>query len=60
DTRSFLLSLHDGSPDFRAINREWAKELPAVRWKLINLKKLKTENADKHAWQRAELENVWR
>lgn len=55
-TRRFLLSLHDGTPDFAAIDRLQAADLPAVRWKLINLEKLKYENADKHAEQRDRLE----
>ncbi len=43
NTKRFLLSLHDGLPDFDAIGRPEAANLPAVRWKLINLKK--TEKA---------------
>lgn len=56
NTKRFLLSLHDGSPDFDAIDRPRAADLPAVRWKLINLEKLKNENTAKHAEQRHELE----
>lgn len=56
NTKRFLLSLHDGSPDFDAIDRPRAAELPAVRWKLIHLEKLKNENAVKHAEQRRKLE----
>ncbi|MEH6641084.1 nucleotidyl transferase AbiEii/AbiGii toxin family protein [Vreelandella glaciei] len=56
NTKRFLLSLHDGSPDFDAIDRLRAAALPAVRWKLINLEKLKNENAAKHAEQRRKLE----
>lgn len=56
NTKRFLLSLHDGIPDFDAIDRPRAAALPAIRWKLINLKKLKNENAAKHAEQRHELE----
>lgn len=55
NTKRFLLSLHDGMPDFDAIDRPRAADLPAVRWKLINLEKLKNENAAKHAEQRHEL-----
>lgn len=56
DTKKFLLSLHDGDPDFNAIDRPRATDLPAVRWKLINLNKLKSENAEKHRLQRQVLE----
>lgn len=38
-TRQFLLSLHDGTPDFIAIGLPQAQTLPDVRWKLFNLKK---------------------
>ncbi len=55
----FLLSLHDTEPDFDAIGLPHAAALPAVRWKLINLAKLKQQNPDKHAMQRAEIENVF-
>lgn len=56
----YLLSLHEGTPDFDAIDRPDAAALPAVRWKLLNLKKLKNENATKHAEQRGELEALLR
>ncbi|WP_447042909.1 nucleotidyl transferase AbiEii/AbiGii toxin family protein [Vreelandella sp. H-I2] len=56
NTKRFLMSLHEGTPDFDAIDRPQAADLPAVRWKLINLEKLKNENAAKHAEQRHELE----
>ncbi|WP_171173702.1 nucleotidyl transferase AbiEii/AbiGii toxin family protein [Ruegeria sp. HKCCD8929] len=53
--KSFLLGLHDCEPDFDAIGHPDAANLPAVRWKLINLEKLKSQNAPKHAEQREEL-----
>ncbi len=58
-TRQFLLSLHEGEPDFTAIGLPQAQTLPAVRWKLINLKKLKNENPAKHAAQREALEALF-
>ena len=33
----FLLSLHDVEPDFDLIGLPRALDLPAVRWKLLNL-----------------------
>lgn len=57
--RTFLLSLHDGEPDFTAIGLPQAAALPAVRWKLLNLNKLIAANPDKHAEQRAELEQLF-
>lgn len=35
--RIFLLSLHDGEPGFEAIGLPHAVDLPAVRWKILNL-----------------------
>jgi len=55
----FLLTLHDTEPDFDAIGLPQAAALPAVRWKLLNLSKLKQQNPDKHAMQRAEIENMF-
>ena len=54
----FLLSLHDGEPDFKAIGLPQAAELPAVRWKLLNLEKLKARNPEKHAEQRRKIEEI--
>ena len=54
----FLLSLHDGEPDFVTIGLSHAMELPAVRWKLLNLQKLKEQNPTKHAEQRREIEQI--
>ena len=53
--KSFLLSLHDCTPDFDVIGYPEAVDLPAVRWKLINLAKLKSGNAAKHEAQREEI-----
>ena len=47
-----------GDPDFDAIDRPQAAELPAVRWKLINVNKLKADNPKKHAAQGEELEKL--
>jgi predicted nucleotidyltransferase component of viral defense system len=59
DTRRFLLSLHDAEPDFSLIGLPQAVELPAVRWKLQNLERLKRDNPGKHAELRAAIESVW-
>lgn len=59
DTRRFLLSLHDAEPDFGLIGLTQAADLPAVRWKLQNLERLKANNPAKHAELRAAIENVW-
>jgi predicted nucleotidyltransferase component of viral defense system len=57
--RAFLLSLHDGTPDFEAIGLPQAADLPAVRWKLLNLRRLIAQNPDKHGALRAKLEQVF-
>lgn len=51
----FLLSLHEAKPDFSLIGLPEAADLPAVRWKLINLRKLMTANPAKHADLRGRL-----
>lgn len=51
----FLLSLHDGEPDFGLIGHPAAADLPAIKWKLLNLRKLRDSNPEKHADQRARL-----
>ena len=55
----FLLSLHNGDPDFTLINLPIASQLPAVRWKVLNLQKLIRENPEKHGQQRQALEDVF-
>ena len=47
DVAAFLLSLHDAEPDFDMIGVPHASLLPAVRWKLLNLRRLKGENPEK-------------
>ncbi|MCK5800762.1 MAG: nucleotidyl transferase AbiEii/AbiGii toxin family protein [Deltaproteobacteria bacterium] len=57
--RAFLLSLHDGAPDFEVIGLPQAADLPAVRWKQVNLRRLIAQNPDKHAAQRAMLREAF-
>ena len=59
NAQRFLTTLHDGEPDFEAIGLPQAAELPAVRWKLLNLKKLSAENPDKHKAHRKELDKLF-
>ncbi|MER8792498.1 nucleotidyl transferase AbiEii/AbiGii toxin family protein [Mesorhizobium sp. M0983] len=58
DAMRFLLSLHDGDPDLEAIGLPQAAQLPAVRWKLLNLAKLKEQNPEKHAQLRSEIQSL--
>ena len=55
---AFLLSLHDAQPDFGLIGFPEAATLPAVRWKLVNLEKLRRADPAKHAAQRGALESL--
>ena len=59
DIATFLLSLHDASPDFGLIGLPAASELPAVRWKLVNLEKLKRDDPRKHVAQRDALKSLF-
>ncbi len=60
DIAAFLLTLHDATPDFDLIGLPEAANLPAIRWKLMNLERLKRENPSKHAEQREALEKLFR
>ena len=60
DIVTFLLSLHDAEPDFGLLGFPDAANLPAVRWKVANLKKLMSNNPEKHAGQRSVLRALFR
>ena len=60
DVADFLLSLHDAEPDFRLLGLPKAGDLPAVRWKVVNLTNLRDTNPAKHAAQRGALERLFR
>lgn len=51
NTAAFLMSLHNAEPNFALIDLPQAERLPAIQWKLLNLRKLKAENPAKHAEQ---------
>jgi predicted nucleotidyltransferase component of viral defense system len=46
--KEFLLSFEMGEPEWDLFAIEKLKELPAVKWKLLNIDRLKTQNPDKH------------
>ena len=55
-SRCFLTSFHALDPDWSAIGLgEEIAELPAVRWKLLNLQRLRDENSKKFGAQQAML-----
>lgn len=49
EDRVFLLSFKEADPIWEYFNVENASELPAVKWKLQNIKRLKQENPKKHS-----------
>ena len=60
DIAAFLVSLHDAEPNFGMIGLPQASLLPAVQWKLINLRRLKGGNPEKHAEQRRAIVDLLR
>ena len=50
DDRAFLLSFKSGEPDWDLVPIEALQTMPAVQWKLSNVRQLK-QNAPKHAEQ---------
>lgn len=55
-TANFLRSLQQGVPDYSLIGLPEAVHLPAVRWKLANLRKFRNANPDKYGEQSAALD----
>lgn len=51
DAAAFLEGVHTCEPDFDLIGLPQAADLPAVRWKLLNLEKFRTDDPRKHATQ---------
>ncbi len=49
--RKFLLSLAAGTPEFSLLDIAHLEHLPGIRWKLMNLEKLKKTNAGKFSAQ---------
>lgn len=48
DDKEFLLSFEMGEPKWELSPHKLLKDLPAVKWKLINIQKLKANNPGKH------------
>lgn len=47
-SKLFLRSFHALEPDWEKIGSPAIGDLPAIRWKLMNLERLRTENTDKY------------
>ena len=54
----FLIGLQAGKPDFGILGFSAASELPAVRWKLLNLNRLIENDPEKHKQQTGQLEKL--
>lgn len=54
---AFLLSFKQGEPNWSLFDYPAVADLPAVRWKLLNINRL-AKNRDKHAEQLTKLEQV--
>lgn len=48
DEKRFLLSFEMGEPDWKLFPHPVLKDLPAIKWKLFNIQKLKKDNLKKH------------
>lgn len=53
--RSFLVSLAEAQPDWALMSCPHLAEMPALRWKLANLERLKVSNSAKFTQQSSEL-----
>ena len=60
DDKEFILSFEMGKPKWELFSIPTVKDLPAVKWKQININKLKESNSDKHKSMIENLKNVLR
>ncbi|GAA0584518.1 nucleotidyl transferase AbiEii/AbiGii toxin family protein [Rhizomicrobium electricum] len=58
EDRAFLMSFEAGEPDFSLFPLPGLQALPAVQWKLLNIRKLKQSNPTKHAKTLTALKSV--
>ncbi|MEI7668610.1 MAG: hypothetical protein WCJ33_00830 [Pseudomonadota bacterium] len=56
--RKLLVSFKQGEPDWKLSNIEQLQYLPAVKWKLHNIRKLKSQDIKKHEDMLRKLEIV--
>jgi hypothetical protein len=50
-----LLSLKKGDPEWALLGIPGIEQLPALQWKLVNVRRLQDKNPKKHAKQLADL-----
>jgi hypothetical protein len=60
EERDFLISLKTGDPDWNLLPFPSLQNMPAVKWKLQNIRRLKQSNPRKHAMLLATLEETLR
>ena len=58
DEKKFFLSFEMGEPDWKLFPHPVLKNLPAIQWKLLNIKKLKKDKPKKHEQKINELRIV--
>ena len=46
EERQFLLSMKSGDPDWNVLGIEHLEEMPALQWKLLNIRKMDTRKRD--------------
>lgn len=51
DDRAFLISFKKGNPDWRLFSLASLQNMPAVKWKLMNIQNLIKQNSEKHREQ---------
>ncbi|MFO7830207.1 MAG: nucleotidyl transferase AbiEii/AbiGii toxin family protein [Bacteroidales bacterium] len=56
--KKFLLSFENGKPEWDLLPHDVLKDLPAVKWKLINIRKLKKDNPKKHEQMLVDLKKI--
>lgn len=57
--KEFLLSFHELRPNWKLLGVPDIRNLPAIRWKLINLERLQTEQPEKYRTVIQDLESVF-
>lgn len=58
DDKKFLLSFENGAPAWDLFPHAVLKDLPAVKWKLLNIHKLKNDNPKKHEQMLFDLKKI--
>jgi hypothetical protein len=52
------MSFTDGEPNWSLLQLDPHEKMPAIQWKLINIRHLRARNPNKHAEQLLKLETV--